>query len=202
MKRSLTVLSVASLLLTSSLWSQITPVGITATGSYENSASLIIDGVTPAQYTPWTDASNAWWQGFDTSFTIDLGAQFHLTDIAWSVDNNDAYAIDWSTNGTTFTNLFTISPSDGEVEAWQGGMDTMTSFAGADQIAAMNFLPVTARYLRVEAVIGGDGLNAIGEVTAYGRPIGGAVPEPATYGLFGAVALLGLAAWRRRAAGR
>lgn len=194
MKRPLAALTFASLLLASSLHAQLSPVGITGTGSYNNSASLIIDGVTPPEYTGWTDSTNAFWQGFDTSFTIDLGAKFKLTGISWSVDNNDSYTLETSLNGTSFNNLFTVTPSDGNV-TW--GMDTMTSFLGSDFVAAMAFAPVDARYLRVAAVPGGDTLNAIGEVTAYGRVVGTAVPEPSTYGLFGAFALVGLAFWRR-----
>lgn len=198
MKHPSAALLVASLL-TSSLWGQIVPAGVTGTGDYNNSASLLIDGVTPPQNTSWQADTNVWWNYFDTSFTIDLGASFLLTDIAWSVDNNDAYALAWSTNGTTFANLFTITPDDGEVPVTPGGMDTMNSFGGdPDYVAAMDFGPVAARYLRIEAVSGGDGLNAIGEVTAYGRALPIAVPEPSTYGLLGALALAGLAFWRRQ----
>jgi hypothetical protein len=198
MKHLSATLLVASLL-ASSLWGQIVPAGVTGTGTYNNSPSLLIDGSTPPQNTSWQADTNVWWTEFGTSFTIDLGAKFLLTDIAWSVDNNDAYALAWSTNGTTFANLFTISPDVGEVAPSPGGMDTMNSFGGApDYVASMDFGPVTARYLRIEAVQGGDGLNAVGEVTAYGRALPIAVPEPSTYGLLGALALAGLAIWRRQ----
>jgi hypothetical protein len=185
-------------LLASSLWGQIVPVEVTGSGPYTNSAHLIIDGTTPPPNTYWQADSNVWWTDFGTSFTIDLGAKFLLTDVAWSVDNNDTYALDWSVDGTTFTNLFTVSPDDGEVAPNPGGLDTMNSFLGdLDFVASMDFGAVTARYLRIEAVPGGDGLNAVGEVTAYGRALPVAVPEPSTYGLLGAVVLAGLAFWRR-----
>ena len=193
------------LLTATALSAQITPVGITGTGPYYNSASLIIDGftapqssITPYNINWWAGADNTYWNGLDTSFTIDLGATFHVTDIAWSVDNNDAYALKTSLDGVTFTPLFSILQSDGEVDAGNpGGMDTMNSFLGnPDYVASMDFAPVDARYLRVAAV-GGDNSYAIGEVTAYGTPLGGAVPEPSTYGIFGAAALLGAAFWRR-----
>jgi len=188
----------ASAVLATSLVAQITPAGSTGTGSYANSANLLIDGFTPPQNTWWQDGTTVSWTGFTTSFKIDLGAKYLLTDIAWSVDNNDAYALDYSLDGVLFTNLFTIGVNDGDVQPSPGGMDTMNSFLGdPNYVASMDFAAVNARYLRVEAVPGGDSLNAIGEVTAYGRPLGGAVPEPSTYGLFGALALAGLAFWRR-----
>jgi hypothetical protein len=186
-------------LLASPLWGQIVPAGVTGTGPSNNSANLIVDGVTPPQNTEWQADTNVWWTDFGTSFTIDLGARFLLTDIAWSVDNNDAYALAWSTDGTTFANLFTIGSNDGEVPYSPGGMDTMNSFGGdLDYVAAMDFGPVAARYLRIDAVPGGDGLNAVGEVTAYGRALPVAVPEPSTYGLLGALALAALVFWRRQ----
>lgn len=119
-------------LLASPLWGQIVPVGVTGTGPSINSASLLVDGVTPPQYTEWQADTNVWWTDFGTSFGGDL-----------------------------------------------------------DFVAAMDFGPVTARLLRIEAVPGGDGLHAIGEVTAYGRALPVAVPEPSTYGRLDALALAG-----------
>lgn len=194
MKRTQLALFVASALLASSLAGQtITPVGIAGTGTYSNDASLLIDGITPPESTGWTSDTNVYWNGFEPAFTIDLGAQYNLTGITWSVDNNDSYALAWSVDGSTFTNLFTVGIDDGNVQVSPGGMDTMSSFSGdPEYVAAMNFAPTTARYLRVAAVTG-DSSNAVGEVTAYGT----AIPEPSTYAAILGAATLGLALWRR-----
>jgi hypothetical protein len=133
------------------------------------------------------------------AFTIDLGAKFNVTGVLWSVDNNDSYTLQTSTDNVTFSTLFTVQIADGNIAVSPGGMDTMTSFAGTDFVANMAFSPVDARYIRVSAV-DGDGLYSIGEVQAFGQltPVSGAVPEPSTYGIVGAAALAGLVLLRRR----
>jgi len=182
---------------------QIVPVSATGTGTFTNSPSLLIDGVIPAETTVWTDAQNVNWVGSAPQFTIDLGNVFNVTGVLWSVDNNDSYRLQYSTDNVTFNTLFTIAVSDGNIQPSPGGMDTMTSFANPEFVPSMAFAPVDARYLKVFAV-DGDGLYAIGEVQAFGQLSGnpGAVPEPGTYGLLGVAALAGLIAVRRRQARR
>jgi hypothetical protein len=53
-----TLIALASLLLVPAAFSQIVPVGVTGTGSFNNNPSLLIDGVIPAETTPWTDSQN------------------------------------------------------------------------------------------------------------------------------------------------
>lgn len=129
-----------------------------------------------------------------TSITLDYGSQYLINDVLASVDNNDRYAVDYSLDGFTFSNLFTILPSYGEVPAFPGGMDTMsTDFTSNEYVPGIDFAPITARFLRFHAT-GGDGFYAVGELQAFGSP----VPEPSTYGLIGAAGLTALAALRRR----
>ena len=198
MKASAAALCGAVLAFATALQAQLTPAGITGLGPFENSADLIIDGFTPPQNTNWQSAFTVSWTGFETAFTIDLGAAFRLQDIGWSVDNNDSYQLAYSLAGGSFTNLFAVGLDHGDVPEYPGGMDTMSGILGdPEYVASMDFAPVNARYLRISAVTG-DALNAVGEVTAYGQRIDGAVPEPSTYGLCGAVALAGIAWLRRR----
>lgn len=196
MKRLLYLFCIAGLLLGTSLRGQaLVAASASGSGTFNNSADLLIDGVTPPENTGWSTDLNVWWSGLDPAFTIDLGGTFLLTDIAWSVDNNDSYALSFSTDGSSFASLFTVGVNDGNVTEGAGGMDTMNSFAGdAEYVAAMDFTAVAARYLRVTAVAGGDELNAVGEVTAYGT----AIPEPSTYALLFGAAALALVIWRRR----
>jgi len=193
------LLTLVSLLLVPAAFSQITPVSATGTGTFTNSPSLLIDGFIPAESTIWTDSNNVFWQGTVPAFTIDLGAKFNVTGVLWSVDNNDSYILQTSTDNVTFATLFTVQIADGNIAVSPGGMDTMTSFAGTDFVANMAISPVDVRYIRVSAV-DGDGLYSIGEVQALGQltPVSGAVPEPSTYGIVGAAALAGLVLLRRR----
>ena len=173
----------------------ITPAVITASGSYNNSPTLIIDGFVPAETTNWQASSNVWWTNFGANFTIDLGGTFLVKDVLLSVDNNDAYQLAWSLDNVNFTNLFTIQVGDGEIPAVPGGMDTFsTDSTNGEYVAAIDFAPVVTRYLNFRSVSGGDRFNAVGEIQAFGVP----VPEPSTYGLLGAAALAGIVALRRR----
>jgi hypothetical protein len=187
----------------------ITPVSIVQSsgGSVNGSPAVIIDGVIPPEETPF-DAGGLTvsWSGTDVSFTMDLGAVFNISNILYSVDNNDSYELDYSTNDLTFTKLFANGIDSGAVSAAAGGLDTEVSFdtpsipvSTFEVNPTMNFSPVDARFLRVEAVAG-DNLYGIGEVTPFGTPFS-AVPEPATYGWM-AVGFLGIAVLvqRRRVA--
>ena len=167
--------------------SLITPTGVSGTGTYNNSAGIIIDGTFPAEGSAWSGSDKVWWNGTAVTLTVDLGALYQLDDIVVSVDNNDTYLIEYSSDNTSFSTLFSIPSSIGEIAS---GMDTMSTISGDSEYeSSLDFSSVqSVRYLRISAT-GGDDKYAVGELQAYG------VPEPATMSLLG---LGGLALLRCR----
>ncbi len=173
----------------------ITPASITGTGTYNNSADLITDGTYPVEWSVWTGATSVWWYGTTPTFTIDLGALYALEDVVLSVDNNDSYSVMSSTDGSSWSTLFIIDRTYGDV-GW--GMDTMSSIAGdTEYVPGIDFATQNARYLLLSAV-SGDNAYAIGELQAYGTLAATtAVASPATLALFG-LGLCGLQLLRRK----
>lgn len=199
LKRTLAVLAISAAGFLPAASAQLVPAGITGTGTYFNSANLIIDGFVPAENTGWTDSVNTFWDwSGGVSFNIDLGGNFVLFDALVSVDNNDDYLVEYSLDGSIWSNLLLVTAGVGEIAENPGGMDTMTTMLGDGEYeASIDFGTANARYLRVTA-LNGDGLYAVGEVQVWGRELAGAVPEPSTYGVIGAAVLAGLVALRRR----
>ena len=172
----------------------IIPTSISSQGTFNNSANLLIDGNVPTEFSTWTNATNAWWTNQlgtgGVVFTIDYGQDYQIQDILVSVDNNDAYRVDFSIDNIAFSNLLQIDIGDGEIN---GGMDTMSSDdTNPEFVAGIDFAPVEARYLRIYAVAG-DNLNSIGELQAFGIT---AVPEPS--GLGTCLMAIGILGTRRR----
>ena len=163
-----------------------------------NNVAKAIDGEIPSEYTRWT-TDTAWWStGNPTSeyITIDYGELFTIEDIILSVDNNDAYRVDFSTDNSSWTQLFAFEENVSEDVTW--GMDTISTIAGDQEyVAALDFNPVQAQYFKIYAT-GGDRSYSVGEFSAYGTASGAApVPEPATMLLAG-IGLIGIAGSRLR----
>lgn len=169
---------------------QIPAVSASGAGSYTNSPGLIIDNIIPAEGSGWTSSTNVYWHGTDPIFTVNLGGVYTVEDVLIQVDNNDSYQVRYSLDNVNWTGLFTISSGYGEV-GW--GMDTMSTQSGhPEYISQLDFVPVLARYLQVQAT-GGDNAYALSEVQAFGSP----VPIPGAFYLLG-TGCAALAGLRRR----
>ncbi len=145
-------------------------VSVTGSGTYYNSASLISNSVFPGEGSVWTGPQCTYWYGTAPYFVLDLGGNFNLNAITVSVDNNDSYRIDYSSDNSSWAGLHTIAIGEGNI-GW--GMDTFFDIP----------VDVSARYLKIYS-IGGDNMYSIGELNAYGSAPS-TVPEPLTVLLFG-----------------
>ncbi len=165
----------------------LTPASVMSSGTqgaeYFNDLSLLADGNVPPDGTYWADYRNVYWQGQEVGgyggageltatggglaglyFDIDLGSIQRVADLVLSVDSDDDYAVDYSTDGENWTRLLEIRSWFGDV-GW--GMETFSTWDQSPAYEAnIDFNPVMTRYLRVYAT-GGDGNYAIGEVQAY-----------------------------------
>ena len=168
----------------------------TASGPYNNSLTLLTDGVFPVEGGQW-QTNTVWWNGTATRIEFDLGAVYLVRDITLSVDNNDSYLVRVSADGVSWTDLFDIAIADGEI-GW--GMDTMTSDATSlEYLGSLEFPGTNARYLSIAAT-GGDDDYSVGEFQIFGDIIPGSNPVPAPGSLFLLAAGLGVLGWSRKRA--
>jgi len=169
----------------------LVPTSINATGAVNNPANFS-DGVFPNEGGQW-QTNTSWWIGASPVLTLTYAEAFNIEDILLSVDNNDNYSIQYSMDNSSWSSLFDISRSYGEV-GW--GMDTMSTLSGhGEYISAIDFSPVQAQFLRIFAT-GGDNLYSVGEFQAFGSNVS-AVPLPAAAFMF-IPALLGFLGFRRK----
>jgi hypothetical protein len=172
----------------------ITQSIVSTEGRFHNNTNSINDGILPDEYTRWTKPTNVWWRGLNKKITLDFGGLYNINNVLLSLDNNDSYKITWSNDQQLWSTLFSIKPSDGEVTARRGGMDTMsTDITHNEYIAALDFSSVQARYIRIQAT-GGDNSYSIGEFQAFGSKVG-SIPEPTSLAIF-ALGIAGLASRR------
>ena len=149
-------LALATALALSATLINAAPISTTVSASangYNGNLARLNDGIFPAELSAWTANTTASWKGLGKAFTFAFDDLYRVEDIRLSVDNNDSYALDYSTDNQSWTSLFTILPSYGEI-GW--GMDTMSSVLGdAEYVSQIDFSPVVARYVRIQAT-GGD----------------------------------------------
>jgi len=196
----------------------IGPSSIPSNKITDNDFSLLTDGVFPGEWSTWNLYStinfNQWGSTYDREYiTFDMGSLFLIDEMSISVDNNDSYTIEYSTDKSSWLNLTTVDLGYGEVS---NGMDTMTSILGdTEYISGLDFAQSgPAQYLRIYVDgwqgVGptsnpdvGDGAYALGEFQVFGEayvdPSGGSnpVPEPSTVLLLGS-GLAGLAWYGRK----
>lgn len=179
------LLIAAALLMSGAAHSALLATTVTATGTYSNALGLVNDGFIPPETTSWTSPTNVFWSGGGNNnvrFVFDLGADFLVRDVLVSVDNNDTYRAQYSSDASSWTDLFIIPSDGGEISAIQGGMDTLTSEAASlEYLPAMDFAGQIARYISFEA-IGGDNSYALAELQIFGDelPVDRPVPAPGT----------------------
>lgn len=195
----------AALIVTSNIPAEaalIAPVSASGTGTFSNSPNLIIDGVFTPRFFNYASSTNVFWTNSTTpAFTINFGSLYTIQSLTVGLDNNDDYQIQYSTDGTTFTNLFKFVASDGPNRS--GGMEILTTDSGfpvtpssssTPAYVGRSFSPVDAQFLRIFATAG-DNFYAVSEVQAFGV----AVPEPSSViGLLGFGTIGGFALRRRR----
>jgi hypothetical protein len=147
---------------------------VTGTAGVTNAAKAG-DGVFPA-LGQFYQQDTAYWTGQGESVLYTFDMAYRITGMTLSVDNNDFYRVELSSNGSTWQTYHTVLAFEGSVN---GGMDTFSPS-----------LPATAdfySFARITA-LAGDGLNSVGELQLNGVA---AVPEPETMALM----LAGLAAF-------
>lgn len=171
----------------------ITADSATGNGTFNNSADVLIDGLVTPETRPWNYFTNVYWTDMaSVSFVVDLGSVHLLEDLVIAADNNDDYWVETSLNGISWSDLFTIDDSYGNVpETPVGGTDIFSTInSDPEFVSELDFSPLYARYIRISAT-DGDGQWAVGEVQAHGTPA--PVPLPPAYLLMGC-GLIGLIA--------
>lgn len=162
---------------------------LSATSGITNAAA-VHDGVSPANGTDW-QTDSGWWTDYSQSMVFQFDQAYQLSSAVVTMDWNDVYKFEVSTDGTQYTPLFVTSGlwnQQGSSIIW-GQVTMPVSFAATAQ--AYSFLRVSGVY--------GDSAMSIGEISLQG--VAAAVPEPESWALMAAgLGMAGLLARRRRAA--
>lgn len=183
----------------------IVPTSVVVGGTFGGSPGVLTDGVIPPRGSFWSDSTVYWTANDGASIDIDLGAVHALGGLTMSVDNNDDYVVETSTDGATFTEAFRFLGSDGPVAPVPGGLEILTSLSSypaspgdltTPAYVGRTLPTISARYLRVTAA-NGDGYYSIGEIQVFSDPA--AVPEPSSMAMLALGGLaVGLATRRSR----
>lgn len=123
------------------------PAAIQASGAFTNAASLLADQQVPPVGAADTGAGVVSWTDPANTFTYDLGSVRPLSAALASVDATGTYVVATSTDGVTFTPLFTIQPEHGLT-----GLTTVSSFRNSPYYDPnITFAATDARYVRLQA---------------------------------------------------
>jgi hypothetical protein len=144
------------------------PLASVACTSGVTGCAFALDGQFPPER-QWWQQDTAWWNGLSDSVIYTLDGPVMISGLTVSLDNNDSYVIEASTNGNDWQTLMFVGASSGTVGF---GMDTFSSFAAHPQFDSSSvFTAAMASQIRITAV-DGDTQNSVGELQVT------AIPEP------------------------
>lgn len=141
----------------------ISEVTLGINGFYGGDPASLTDGVTLAEGTESHQDRSLWWSGtgepLDNALVFDLGQVRTVADLALSVDADDDYLIEYSTDGENWAGLVNIDSGIGRFY----GYDSISSVLESPEYEpSVEFGAVEARWLRLTGS-GGNGFYAVSE---------------------------------------
>ena len=74
----------------------------------------------------WNSGATVYWNGIGKVFKFAFNDLYRIDGVSLSIDNNDTYALEYSTDDRIWSALFSVGANLGEI-GW--GMDTMSTVA-------------------------------------------------------------------------